>query len=400
MKNKVAGSSVRVGLLWHSAGSTNLGVGALTIANMSLIRGVAEEMGLTPEFTIIGMRDNRPAYVSPDQAEIYAVDNLSLINPANNGAWGVIRAQDCVIDIGGGDSFTDIYGVKRFVYLWWTKMMAIWQGVPLLLAPQTIGPFERPICKSLARVAMNASNAVVARDSASLAFVQNMAPKAHDVLSVDVAFTLPYEDQSHLRGGEKIRVGVNVSGLLFNQAEHNVNRFGLDVDYAKLMRRFLTALAARPDVEVHLIVHVQAAEGATGWDEDTALADSLSKEYPGTIRVPEFAGPSEAKTYISGLDFLVAGRMHACIAAFSSGVPVVPVAYSRKFSGLFEMLDYPWMIPVKGVEDDQAFTMLMDCLERRDELAKATATSMIKVRGLLDSYRDALRALFRKTTGQ
>jgi colanic acid/amylovoran biosynthesis protein len=400
MKNKVAGSSVRVGLLWHSAGSTNLGVGALTIADMSLIRGVAEEMGLTPEFTIIGMRDNRPAYVSPDQAEIYAVDNLSLINPANNGAWGVIRAQDCVIDIGGGDSFTDIYGVKRFVYLWWTKMMAIWQGVPLLLAPQTIGPFERPICKSLARVAMNASNAVVARDSASLAFVQNMAPKAHDVLSVDVAFTLPYEDQSHLRGGEKIRVGVNVSGLLFNQAEHNVNRFGLDVDYAKLMRRFLTALAARPDVEVHLIVHVQAAEGATGWDEDTALADSLSKEYPGTIRVPEFAGPSEAKTYISGLDFLVAGRMHACIAAFSSGVPVVPVAYSRKFSGLFEMLDYPWMIPVKGVEDDQAFTMLMDCLERRDELAKATATSMIKVRGLLDSYRDALRALFRKTTGQ
>lgn len=400
MKNKVAGSSVRVGLLWHSAGSTNLGVGALTIANMSLIRGVAEEMGLTPEFTIIGMRDNRPAYVSPDQAEIYAVDNLSLVNPAGNGAWGVIRAQDCVIDIGGGDSFTDIYGVKRFVYLWWTKMMAIWQGIPLLLAPQTIGPFQRPVCKALARVAMDHSNAVVARDSASLAFVQEMAPKANDVLSVDVAFTLPYEDQSHLRGGKKIRVGVNVSGLLFNQAEHNVNRFGLDVDYAKLMRRFLTALTARPDVEVHLIVHVQAAEGATGWDEDTALADTLSREYPGTIRVPEFAGPSEAKTYISGLDFLVAGRMHACIAAFSSGVPVVPVAYSRKFSGLFEMLDYPWMIPVKGVEDDQAFTMLMDCLERREELAKATATSMVKVRNLLDAYRDALRALFRKTTGR
>jgi polysaccharide pyruvyl transferase WcaK-like protein len=27
--------------------------------------------------------------------------------------------------------------------------------------------------------------------------------------------------------------------------------------------------------------------------------------------------------------------MHACIAAFSSGVPVFPLAYSRKFNGLF-----------------------------------------------------------------
>ena len=33
-------------------------------------------------------------------------------------------------------------------------------------------------------------------------------------------------------------------------------------------------------------------------------------------------------------------RMHACIAAFSSGVPVVPMAYSRKFEGLFGSLGY------------------------------------------------------------
>jgi hypothetical protein len=33
--------------------------------------------------------------------------------------------------------------------------------------------------------------------------------------------------------------------------------------------------------------------------------------------------------------------MHACIAALSSGVPVLPIAYSRKFRGVFGSLGYP-----------------------------------------------------------
>jgi polysaccharide pyruvyl transferase WcaK-like protein len=114
--------------------------------------------------------------------------------------------------------------------------------------------------------------------------------------------------------------------------------------------------------------------------------------FPTTIRVANFNGPSEAKSYISGLDFLVAGRMHACIAAFSAGVPVVPVAYSRKFSGLFGMLDYRWMVPVTGLDTDDALAYLNSCLDRRSDLASDVATGMTKVRALLDVYRLELSA--------
>jgi hypothetical protein len=48
-----------------------------------------------------------------------------------------------VLDIGAGDSFTDIYGPKRFAYLWLTKAMAIARRRPLVLSPQTIGPFSK-----------------------------------------------------------------------------------------------------------------------------------------------------------------------------------------------------------------------------------------------------------------
>jgi colanic acid/amylovoran biosynthesis protein len=386
---------IRIGLLWHSANSGNLGVGALTIANIALARQAAAELGLEPTFLVVGMRDDGPAYLKADQAGAFVVNTRTLLSPA--GCWAVIGAQDCVLDIGAGDSFADIYGLRRFLFLWLTKMIAIARATPLLLSPQTIGPFTRTPYKQLARIALSRATAVVARDKISLEALQALAPDARGVLSVDVAFALPFDDQSAQRAGRRIRVGVNVSGLLFNEAASGANRFGLELRYDELMRRFIAGLVERPEVEVHLVPHVTAL--SRSWDDDGRVIDKLAAEFPSVVRVANFIGPSEAKSYISSLDFLVAGRMHACIGALSAGTPVVPIAYSRKFSGLFGMLDYPWIIPVTGFDTDRALARLNDCLERRDELALDVAFSMSKVENLLDAYRLELRTLFAAATG-
>src|SRR4051812_22837266 len=123
-------TDIDIGLLWHSANSGNLGVGALTIANMAIVRGVAEGMGLDPRFTIIGMGDKGENYVPASAARQFVVDTRSILDP--RGCWSVLRAQDCVLDIGGGDSFTDIYASKRYAFIWATKAMAIAAGRPLL----------------------------------------------------------------------------------------------------------------------------------------------------------------------------------------------------------------------------------------------------------------------------
>lgn len=381
---------IKIGLLWHSAGSGNLGVGALTIANMAIARDVATDMGLTPEFRIIGMRDGDRSYLTAGEAEITVVDGRSLLSPT--GCWKTLGEQDCVLDIGAGDSFADIYGAKRFTYLWLTKLITLLRRTPLLLSPQTIGPFNKPLYRALAAYVMKRAVAIIARDRLSLQALREMAPAANGVLAVDVAFALPYTDGSSQRSATRPRIGVNVSGLLFHEAETGSNRFGLDIDYAKLTRDFLRDLTSRSDLEVHLVTH--ATSSTIAYDDDARIADRLAAEYPTAIRVADFPGPCEAKSYISGLDFLVAGRMHACIAAFSSGTPVVPIAYSRKFSGLFGMLGYPWLVPVKGASTEEALAYLHNALEHRGELERATAEGMTKVAALLDAYRVQLKALF------
>src|SRR3546814_1717592 len=72
------------------------------------------------------------------------------------------------------------------------------------------------------------------------------------------------------------------------------------------MRAFVRGLTARKDVEVHLISHATSNRDVR--DDDGQAADRFAAEFPGTIRVPDFAGPCEAKSYISSLDYLVAGR--------------------------------------------------------------------------------------------
>jgi polysaccharide pyruvyl transferase WcaK-like protein len=387
----MARADLKVGLLWHSASSGNLGVAALTVANMALVRQAAREVGVDCSLVILGMRDGICSYVRPEEADSFILNTRSLLSPG--GYFREVGKLDCVLDIGGGDSFTDIYSDLRYAYIWLTKAMTTVRGVPLLLSPQTIGPFTKPLHTALAKWSLQHSDPIVVRDVPSYELARRMAPKTKVVQSTDVAFALPFEDRSHERGGARIRVGVNVSGLLFGDAEQGQNRFGLSFNYAELTRRFLTELVARPQVEIHLVAHATADYRA---DDDGWVADQMAQEFPTAIRAPDFAGPSEAKSYISSLDFLTGARMHACIGAFSALTPVAPVAYSRKFRGVFGQLNYPWYVDTQGMDTDQALAFLLDCLDRRAELGAAAAAGMQQVAPLLSAYSAELRQLFER----
>ena len=69
------------------------------------------------------------------------------------------------------------------------------------------------------------------------------------------------------------------------------------------------------------------------------------------------------------MDFFTGARMHACIAAISSGVPVIPMAYSRKFNGLFmDTLMYNCMIDLKTDDAEKIVDKFINALENRESL--------------------------------
>lgn len=379
---------LNIGFLFHSVNSDNLGVGALTLSQIAILRSIARATGIELKFTIFDWKDARAPYVSGPDIEVIRLDGALLKSPLK--MLNLLRRCDLVIDIGAGDSFADIYGSGRLNRMFWLKGLTHFARKPLVLSPQTFGPFTRPISRILARASINRSALVVARDEVSAQHLQQLGIKRSVITASDVALCLPAEGS--VPNWSKVTIGLNVSGLLMAGGYHGDNQFGLREDYAhtmhRLIRRFQNMLEA-PDIV--LVPHVISASNEV--EDDFRAAQRLQDEFPGLLVAPRFATPSEAKQFISSLDFFAGSRMHACIAAFSSGVPVVPLAYSRKFSGLFGALGYEETVDCMTASGDDIINAVCTGFARREMLKMQVSIARGVGEARLSDYVDALSRL-------
>lgn len=392
----MAARPLRVGLVWHSLSSANLGVDALTSASIAILRETAAELGLAVEPLVIGMAEPAALTVRHRDVGHFPVRRSTLLT--SSAFWDMAGQLDCAIDIGAGDSFADIYGFKRFAFLWLTKVLLAQRGVPLLLAPQTIGPFANPLARHLAAYALNRCTAVIGRDRESVALVRAIAPRARAEQGVDVAFELPFEDRSCERGGARRRIGINISGLLAREARNGTNRFELTYDYLAAMEQLVARLSADEGNEILVFTHV--AGNRNSGDDDGWAADHIAARGPRVRRIGDFADSSAAKSFISSLDFVIAARMHACIAALSAGVPVAPVAYSRKFAGLFGGIGYDAVIPAKGLDERGVVQLATRLVKDREALQQDVATAQAEARLRTGVHRRAVRNLLLQAGAQ
>lgn len=380
-------SPLRVALLWHSPNSGNLGVGALTVANIGLVREACAQAGREARFHVIGFADDEPHYPQLEGVQAWPVTGRSMLDPRAVGR--AVRHSDLVLDIGGGDSFSDIYGLKRLTYLLATKALVLGARRPLVLAPQTLGPFRSRAAGALAEALVRAARRTYSRDELSVTALRSRRARERVVVTTDVAFALPFERRPG--DGGPLRVGFNPSALLHHGGYSGTNQFGLKLDYPDFVSRLLSALRARDDVRVELVPHVVASDPV---EDDLGLCRRLALEFD-LPDPPVYRDPSAAKSFISGCDFFVGSRMHACIAAVSAGVPTVPLAYSRKFLGLFGSLGYEHTLEARELDAGAAVAAVLDALARREELERDAVAAGHRAELRLETYRDGLAELIR-----
>lgn len=379
---------LRIGLVLHSTRSDNLGVGALTVAEIDILREVARDLGRRLEVLVFDWRGPREPYVAGDDIVISDFGNKSLANPFDYLAK--VATCDLLVDIGAGDSFADIYGLHRLRRNLAMKALARLGGTPVVMAPQTIGPFATPLARRLARLCLSLCRFVATRDELSNRALDELGFRGKRIEASDVALRLPYATPS--RGDGPPRVGINVSGLLYGGGYTGRNEFGIAFDYPGLIRVLIADFQAR-GAEVHLVPHVLVDGGRMAMEDDMAACRAVAQACPGTILAPAFASPSQAKSYIAGLDFFTGARMHACIAALSSGVAVVPMAYSRKFAGLFGTIGYGRTVDCTTQDAETVRAAVLAGFEARADLANEARAALGRGLERLALYQQALKAV-------
>ena len=276
-----------------------------------------------------------------------------------------IRQCDIIFDFTDGDSFTDLYGIKRFFKVSFTKYLCIRSKSTFVLAPQTYGPYQNFVSKKIARFLLKQSDCVFSRDLKSAELASTMR-KGKVECFIDVAFALPYKPKEQIKTNRK-KVGINVSGLLWRGGYSGNNQFNLTVDYQAYTYQLLQYLSNN-NYEIHLIPHV-ITKDIKNIENDFTVNQELKEKFPHVISAPPFTSPIQAKSYIASMDIFIGARMHATIAAFSSNVCTIPFSYSKKFEGLYDSMGYKYVIHGKEVETNVALQQTVNYIENMDELS-------------------------------
>jgi colanic acid/amylovoran biosynthesis protein len=301
-----------------------------------------------------------------------------------NASLKLILQFDMVADITGGDSFSDIYGMRRFVLGFLRKWLVLLFNKDLVMLPQTYGPFKRRLARTMARYILNRAKLIYSRDRAGVEYVNALLGKNQNGkvrFAPDVAFVLDARKPSHIdiepstdiRAQESIVVGLNISGLLFNGGYNRNNMFGLRSDYRELIYALIEMFLKHQKVSVLLVSHVfPPANNAVESDPEACfkMYECFRKIYPGRIFMVKGEYDQGEIKYIIGLsDFFIGSRMHACIAAISQGIPTAGIAYSGKFQGVFESIGVAdCVVDARNYDKKQVLEKVESVFERKDKI--------------------------------
>ncbi len=167
---------MRVGFLGIQCDSANLGIAALAYAAVEIAHDAIEGDG---EFVLFSINSEPEIERMRDQLgitgrQIRAVPFWHKKPKAMLNSVREIRSCDVVIDFTGGDSFTDIYGLRRLFRKLFHKQLVLATNRPLVLAPQTYGPLKHWLYKPWFTHVVNRAALVFTRDDLSVEFLQGL----------------------------------------------------------------------------------------------------------------------------------------------------------------------------------------------------------------------------------
>lgn len=378
----------------------NLGVNALGAATLAgvaarvsdtTVQLFGHERGVTRRFFDVDDGDivllERGLWLSRrvhEPESIYRLYAQHLVGGGGNPVIRLMRSADAVWDISGGDSFSDIYGQRRFLKVALPKLVACRHAARTVLLPQTYGPFRLPANRSLARRVVLRADEAWARDRDSYERLVDLAGPDFDARrhrqGVDVAFLLPAVRPS-LRDdlgvgawfaeGRPV-VGINVSGLL--AASDAAEQFGLALDHDQAMSALVQRFLDHTDAGVALVPHVLGDHAESDLSACRRLAASVDDE---RVRVLEGRGLDAVGTKwaISQMAWITGARMHATIAALSTATPVTGIAYSPKMLGVFRTCGIEdQVVDARSTATADAVDALWEGYQRRQEIATRLRT--------------------------
>jgi colanic acid/amylovoran biosynthesis protein len=238
-----------------------------------------------------------------------------------------------LILMSGGDLISSDYGTASLAHFLKPVQWAKRHGVPCALIGQSIGKFKKREDIELWRQAEVNCSLITLREPLSFDYLVHElgGDSSRYIVTADSAFLLEADKSianHYPRSLEVPSVAISMSESI---AGWTGNNYELHVEaWVETIRMMLDVWK----VNVEIISHVQE-----GFADDRIFGTKVLRRLGFDPRVrlhAEDLSAAEFKGIISKCEMVVAERMHAAIAGFSSGICTVPIGYSIKAKGITE----------------------------------------------------------------
>lgn len=295
-----------------------------------------------------------------------------------------LNSADAVLSI-GGDNYSLDYRLPSL--LQGMDGAAVKLGKPVILWGASVGPFEaEPSYLPLIKKHLSSFAAIKVRESVSWDYLTKRLGLVNVDKMVDSAFGLQSEEVEcnpfWVIDDSNGVLGLNVSPLI-----ENYNKTGLDI--RKELVEFIRLVVRDYGYSVMLIPHVIPLDGA-GHNNDFLYLNGIFDEIgsmDGRVGiVPGHLNAAQVKYVISRCRFFIGARTHATIAALSSLIPTISIAYSVKAIGinrdLFGSDDN--IISVDNLTSDSLLNSFLYARDKEDSLKR-------KLKASLAEYQDIIQ---------
>lgn len=241
----------------------------------------------------------------------------------------------------GGDNLSLDYGILSLIKFMGQAESYTADGRPLFLWAASVGPFSaHPDLEQYVIRHLGVYAGISVRESTSRDYLEKLGVK-NVKLVADPAFVMmpePWDTSTILPTvfGEGL-LGFNISPLIksFRNGDSHVSEMEAAV------MEFLQDVIKRTDLSIVLIPHVDSIDGGES-NSDYLYMQSLIRYIhlpPAIIAArislaPRDMNAVQTKYLISQCRFFIGARTHATIAAWSTHVPTISIAYSVKAIGL------------------------------------------------------------------
>jgi len=224
---------------------------------------------------------------------------------------------------------------------WWSMllsrtfdiMVARALGKPVVLFPNSVGPFRTWLGRFLVRLSLNSCDFLLIRDPISYEIVNQLGIRSTKILTYDTALLFTEANEVNPGANNLHRPVIGVSAGIYS---NSLSKEQVQ-NYIESHAEALDDAVEKYGFTVAFLPHYISGFSNDDLDVSNRIIEKMDNKHKARIITTD--GVPEFKYLLNQMDLVLSSKMHPAILAATAYVPVLCIVYDHKQTGFFQRLD-------------------------------------------------------------